>query len=216
MSKSGNFRAIRLLLLNRHIKLSPYVHQKNYTAFQKAWWNRFETFLFIIIISVWGALCHFFELTWLKIPWTPLALIGTAVPFVVGFQNNSAYDIIWEARKKWGGIVNIPRTFGMFIQDMISNEYADKAMSAEYIQQEIKTFTYRHIAWITALRRAMRAPKTWESAVNHRTNKEWDNKLSELKSTLEEDITHYISKEDYIFVMSKDNKRHFYTYNLVI
>jgi len=181
--------------------------KKNYSAFQMAWWTRFETFLFIIIISVYVALYHFFDLTWLKIPWTPLALIGTAVAFVVGFQNNSAYGRIWEARKIWGGIVNTSRTFGMFVQDMISNEYAEKPMSDELLRQEMKTLTYRHIAWMTALRRAMRMPKTWETAVNHRTNKEWDNKPPELSSTLEEDIKDYISKEDYAYVMRKDNKQ---------
>jgi len=31
-----------------------------------------------------------------------VALIVTAVAFLVGFQNNSAYDRIWEARKIWG------------------------------------------------------------------------------------------------------------------
>lgn len=57
----------------------------------------------------------FFDLHWFKIPWTPIALIGTAVAFVIGFQNNSAYGRIWEARKIWGGIVNTSRTFGMFV-----------------------------------------------------------------------------------------------------
>jgi len=73
--------------------------KKNYTAFEMAWWTRFETLLFFIIISAWVALYYFFELSWLKIPWTPLALIGTAVAFVIGFQNNAAYGRIWEARK---------------------------------------------------------------------------------------------------------------------
>ena len=72
--------------------------KKNYTALEMAWWTRFETLLFIAIIIVWIAAYYFFDLAWLKIPWTPLALIGTAVAFVIGFQNNSAYGRIWEAR----------------------------------------------------------------------------------------------------------------------
>jgi len=54
-----------------------------------------------------------------------MALIGTAVAFVIGFQNNAAYQRIWEARKIWGGIVNASRTFGMLIQDFLTNEHAD-------------------------------------------------------------------------------------------
>ncbi|MEO1448637.1 MAG: bestrophin family ion channel [Bacteroidota bacterium] len=43
-----------------------------------------------------------FDLSWLRIPWLPLAVIGTAVAFYVGFKNNSAYGRMWEARKIWG------------------------------------------------------------------------------------------------------------------
>ena len=102
-------------------------------------WTRYETFLFITIITLFTGLYYFLDLEWLKIPWTPLALIGTAVSFVIGFQNNSAYGRIWEARQIWGGIVNTSKTFGMFVQDMISNEYATETLSKEELQKEIKT-----------------------------------------------------------------------------
>ena len=119
-------------------------------------------------------LFFFFDLTWLKIPWTPLALIGTAVAFVIGFQNNAAYGRIWEARKIWGGIVNTSRTFGMYIQDMVTSEHTQTKISNEDLKKEIKTLTYRHIAWMTALRHAMRMTKPWETTANHRTNQTRD------------------------------------------
>ncbi|PCJ65313.1 MAG: hypothetical protein COA58_10670 [Bacteroidetes bacterium] len=181
--------------------------KKNYTAIQMAWWTRFETYLFIGIITAWVAVYYFLDLAWLKIPWTPLALIGTAVAFVIGFQNNAAYGRIWEARKIWGGIINTSRTFGMFIQDMINNEYAESPLSQEELQKEIKTLTYRHIAWMTALRHAMRVPKPWETSVNHKTNQEWDIRPPELESTLEQDIKPYISESDYAYISSKANKQ---------
>ena len=62
--------------------------KKTYSTFEMAWWTRFETFLFLAIIIVWVAAFYFFDLNWLKIPWTPLALIGTAVAFVI---DNKAY-----------------------------------------------------------------------------------------------------------------------------
>ncbi|MGK0366480.1 MAG: putative membrane protein [Saprospiraceae bacterium] len=181
--------------------------KKTYTALEMAWWTRFETYLFIAIIVGWVSLFYFLDLQWLKIPWTPLALIGTAVAFVIGFQNNSAYGRIWEARKIWGGIVNSSRTFGMFLQDMITNEYATVPLSEAEIQHEIKTLTYRHIAWMTALRHAMRMPKPWETAVNDRSNREWDIRPPEKNSSLEVDIKPYISESDYEYVMSKNNKQ---------
>jgi putative membrane protein len=172
-------------------------------------WTRFETFLFVAIITVFVGLYYFFDLAWLKIPWTPLALIGTAVAFVIGFQNNSAYGRIWEARKIWGGIVNTSRTFGMFVQDMVTNEHATEKLSKEALQQEIKTLTYRHIAWMTALRHAMRVSKPWETVVHEKTNKEWNKMVRppEWDSNVETDLKPYLSKADLDYVMSKGNKQ---------
>jgi putative membrane protein len=181
--------------------------KKNYSLLQMVTWTRFETLLFVIIICLWISAYHFLDLTWLKIPWTPLALIGTAVAFVIGFQNNAAYGRIWEARKIWGGIVNTSRTFGMFIQDMVNNEHTDKDLSDETLKQEIKILTYRHIAWMTALRHAMRTSKPWETARKHKTNREWDIRPPELNSTLEKDLEPYLTKEDIEYLSSKNNKQ---------
>jgi len=172
-------------------------------------WTRYETFLFFIIISTVVALYYFFDLSWIKIPWTPMALIGTAVAFVIGFQNNSAYGRIWEARKIWGGIVNTSRTFGMFVQDMVTNEHSTVELSKEELHHEVKTLTYRHIAWMAALRHAMRKAKPWETAINEKTNKEWSEivRPPEWDSTVEEDLKPYLSKKDLAYVMSKNNKQ---------
>ncbi len=174
---------------------------------QMAWWTRYESFLFLAIILICVAVYYFLDLVWLKIPWTPLALIGTAVAFVIGFQNNAAYGRIWEARKIWGGIVNTSRTFGMFVQDMVTNEHALKKKTKEELEKEIQTLTYRHIAWMNALRHAMRMPKSWETTVNHKTNQEWDMRPPELDTTLEEDLKPYLSEKDFNYAMSKGNKQ---------
>ena len=69
--------------------------KKVYNAWDMAKWTRYETFLFFLFVTIITSLYYFFELDWIKIPWTPLTLIGTAVAFVIGFQNNSAYGRIW-------------------------------------------------------------------------------------------------------------------------
>lgn len=181
--------------------------KKTYTALEMAWWTRFETLLFVVIILIWVSLYYFLKLDWLKIPWTPLALIGTAVAFVIGFQNNAAYGRIWEARKIWGGIVNTSRTFGMFLQDMLTNEHAKDALSDAEIQAEVKILTYRHIAWMTALRHAMRVAKPWETTVNHKTNQEWDTRPPEKDSSLVKDLKPYISRDDFEYLTNKNNKQ---------
>jgi len=172
-------------------------------------WTRFETLLFFVIISMFVGLYYFLDLEWLRIPWTPIALIGTAVAFVIGFQNNAAYGRIWEARQIWGGIVNTSRSFGMFVQDMVNNEHASEKLSSEKLQNEIKTLTYRHIAWMTALRHAMRESKPWETVMHEKTNKEWNKILQppEWNSDLIDDLKPYLSEEDLAYVMSKNNKQ---------
>ncbi len=181
--------------------------KKIYSTYQMFWWTRFESLAFFAIITIWVAAFYFLDLDWLKIPWTPLALIGTAVAFVIGFQNNAAYGRIWEARKIWGGIVNTSRTFGMFVQNMLTNEYTETPMDAKALQKEIKTLTYRHIAWMTALRHAMRQPRSWETTMKHKTNREIDIGPPEFDSTLTEDIKPYISEKDLEYISSKSNKQ---------
>ena len=172
-----------------------------------ALWTRFETFLFIGIISAWVAAYYFFDLSWFRIPWTAIALIGTAVSFVIGFQNNSVYGRIWEARKIWGGIVNTSRSFGMYAQDMLSQEYMKDPATEEEIRREVKILTYRHIAWMTALRYAMRASRLWETTSNSRTNTEWGIAPPEKKTPLEDALKPYLGAEDMDYVLGKDNKQ---------
>ncbi|MEO1514045.1 MAG: bestrophin family ion channel [Bacteroidota bacterium] len=183
--------------------------KKVYKAIDMAKWTRYETLFFFLLVLVVAGLYYFLELQWIKLPWTPLALIGTAVAFVIGFQNNSAYGRIWEARKIWGGIVNTSRTFGMFVQDMVTNEHASVKLSKEELQHEVKALTYRHIAWMTALRHAMRASKSWETAVLEKTNKEWTKYVHppEWDSDVEQDMKPYLSEKDMAYVMGKNNKQ---------
>lgn len=168
-------------------------------------WTRFETLLFLFIILVWVLGYYFLDLEWFRIPWTPMALIGTAVAFVIGFQNNAVYGRIWEARKIWGGIVNTSRTFGVFVQDMVSAEHALEDVSTEQLNNEIKTLTYRHIAWMTALRHAMRSKKDWETTSEHKTNQEWGIRPPEVKAELKDDLKPYLSPQDMEYVLEHDN-----------
>ena len=87
--------------------------------------------------------------------------------------------------------------------------FAAVKMSKNELQHEIKTLTYRHIAWMTALRHAMRTSKPWETVVHEKTNKEW-NKIvrpPEWDASVEEDIRPYLSENDLAYVMSKNNKQ---------
>lgn len=172
-------------------------------------WTRYDALHFFVIAAVFVVLYQYLDFHWFKIPWTPLALIGTAVAFVIGFQNNSAYGRIWEARKIWGGIVNTSRTFGMYVQDMVTDDESTTDISAEELKHEQKTLVYRHIAWMTALRHAMRQDKPWETVNKEKTNQEWQKMVQppEWKAELVDDLQPYLSQKDMEYVLHKNNKQ---------
>ncbi len=149
-----------------------------------------------------------FNLKWLHLPWLPIALIGTAVAFVVGFQNNASYGRIWEARKIWGGIVNASRSWGILVNDYITNDFAEEKATEAEIKPIKKELIYRHFAWLTSLRYAMRAPKPWEHFLKYKTNRIWNEMagIHEFTYTLEEVLEPYVSKNDFDYILSKTNK----------
>lgn len=115
----------------------------------------------LVWISSWctlvACLFYFFHWNWLTIPWVPVALIGTAEAFLVGFKNNQAYDRLWEARKIWGGIVNSSRSFAAMMNAFQNNDN----VSEEFTQKR-KKIVYRHIAWLYTLREQLLIPTEWE------------------------------------------------------
>lgn len=182
--------------------------KKRYSIKNLAMWTRWETLVFVIYAAVLTVCYAVFDFTFLNLPWTPIALVGTAVAFVVGFQNNSAYGRIWEARKIWGGIVNTSRTWGMKIQDMVTDEHSKVDVENAFIISQKKQLIYRHIAWLTSLRHAMRQSKPWEVSMKEHTNKEWENliHIPERKSSLENDLEPYLSTDERTYVLGKGNK----------
>lgn len=182
--------------------------KKRFSVKEMTWWTRFDTMSFLAYAAFIVILYHLLGLEFLSVPWTPVALIGTAVAFIVGFQNNAAYGRIWEARKIWGGMVNSSRSFAMKVKDMVTNEHAREPVSDETLKELVKTIVYRHIAWLTALRHAMRQRKPWETFEESRTNREWSKviHIPEKTFALEDDLFHYLSAEEWEYVMSKGNK----------
>jgi putative membrane protein len=145
---------------------------------------------------------------WLRVPWTPIALIGTVVAFLIAFQNNAAYGRIWEARKIWGAIVNDSRTWAMMVKDMVTNEHADQPVDDSTLYEQKKTLIYRHIAWLTALRYSMRQPKPWETFLRYKTNREWYKMLSipERDIDIRDAMKDLMSDDEFKQVMKKTNK----------
>ncbi len=125
--------------------------KKRYSAKSLLLWTRKESYVFVLVALIPTILYVIMGFTWLHLPWLPIALVGTAVAFIVGFQNNATYDRIWEARKIWGGIVNVSRTWGMMTKDMVTDTHTNKTISKEGLNDFRRCLVYRHIAWMTAL-----------------------------------------------------------------
>lgn len=183
--------------------------KKKYSTKMMINWTRRELRFFLVFSIIVTVLHEIFGLRWLQIPWTALALIGTAVAFMISFQSNAAYGRIWEARQIWGGIVNDSRMFAIMVRDMITNEYASDPASNEEIKEVKRQIIKRHIAWLTSLRHAMRQAKPWESYRQNRRNQEWLEKIHipELESTLEEDLKEVLASSEYNYVLSKSNRQ---------
>lgn len=175
---------------------------------EMALWTRYETIIFTIIAILEVSLFIYTDQLF-QFPFTPVALIGTAVAFIIGFQSNSAYGRIWEGRQIWGAIVNSSRTFGMMVQDFVNNEHAKNPISEQELKKEHKILIHRHVAWLTALRYAMRQPRDWEYVMNEKTNKEWANMIyvPEFHEEFNTVIKQYISEEEFNYISRKSNKQ---------
>ena len=131
----------------------------------------------VIWLSLWAlgytAAYEHLNLKWLVIPWVPLAVIGTAVAFYVGFKNNSAYDRMWEARKIWGAIINGSRMWGANVRAYVTTQFTDENYSKSHIDNIIKKLIYRHIAWLYALRSQLLISTPWEHINQNRLISRW-------------------------------------------
>jgi putative membrane protein len=73
-------------------------------------------------------------------------LMGTAIAFLVAFNNNQAFDRWWEARTVWGGIVNDSRSWARNI--LAYGENNDDGYKRRMI--------LRHIGFVYALKASLR------------------------------------------------------------
>ena len=127
--------------------------------------NIIQTF----ILSTLAVIAYqFLGLKIIAIPFLPVATIGTAVAFYVGFKNNQAYDRLWEARKLWGGITNVSRTLTASVISLIE----DKTVQ--------KDILYRHIGYINLVRLQLRKNITWATN-NEDYHKQYISESDEIK-----------------------------------
>ncbi len=180
---------------------------RNYSLKELLLWTRRYIYIFIVISSIPVLLYELLDHVWIAIPWLPIALVGTAVAFIVTFKNNASYDRMWEARKIWGEIVNGSRSWANMVNDFVTNEFAKDPIAEAQLFEIKKQLIYRHVAWLTALRHQLRQPKPWESH-EVKSDKELRSNypVPEYLTSLEDDINPYLSDQEKDFIWSKDNR----------
>jgi len=159
-------------------------------------WTRRDIYWLLLIAAV-PTLCYqLLGWNWIAIPWVPIAMIGTAAAFIVGFKNTQTYNRLWEARQIWGAIINSSRSWGIMVKDFVKS---DATVHSELM--------YRHFAWLTAMRYQLRKPQIWENT-NKSYNVEYRNfyKVPEWENKLEEELQKYLSHEELAYITTKVNR----------
>jgi ion channel-forming bestrophin family protein len=166
-------------------------------------WTRRDIYVLTFMALVPTVLFQWLGWKWLAIPWVPIALIGTAAAFLVGFRNTQTYNRLWEARQIWGAIVNTSRSWGLLVKDFVASGNSTKELSA--IHQQL---IYRHIAWLTAMRFQLRESRVWENIKTKASNKEYSShyKVNEWTDKIEDKLVGFLSAEELNYVLHKKNR----------
>jgi putative membrane protein len=125
---------------------------KSYGMVEFLYWTRRRIYVVAAVASLVTALYQLAGWHWLSLPWTVLALLGTAASFIVGFKNSQSYGRTVEAQQIWASISAASRHWGLICRD-----YPD---STEGMQALVD----RHLAWLAAVRYELRMPRVWEAA----------------------------------------------------
>jgi len=136
-------------------------------------------------------LYDFVGFTFLRVPFLPIASVGTAVAFYVGFKNNSAYDRFWEGRKIWGGVVNYSRTWANFVLSNIKNE--DGTLEVDSKHREL---VYRHLAWINAVRLQLRRTSRFFDRPHPVTKKRLEDHADHMRNDWNKELAPFLEPDE--------------------
>jgi len=170
---------------------------KRYTPYEFFRWSLKDT-LWLLLIAAVPTVLFQLGLSFIALPWQPIAILGTALAFIVGFKNNASYGRIWEARQIYGGIINDSRSFAYTLRDTSGGKQAEV----------VKKMFYRHFAWLTALRFQLREPRSWENMQRH-SNQDFLNgryTIPERESSLEKELQKYLQEDELQYILSKKNR----------
>lgn len=168
---------------------------KSYRLFEFLDWTRRDIYVLVVLGIAPCIAYQTGNMKWLGIPWTVVALLGTATAFIVGFKNAQTYNRTWEARHIWGDIVSSSRAWGTISRD----SFDDAEKSRELV--------YRHLAWLTALRYQLRENRAWESTSKaHNTEYLRYYSIPEMETALETELAKFLPDAELTRVLAAGSK----------
>jgi putative membrane protein len=170
---------------------------RSYRLWEFLNWTRRELYILIVLAVVPVLAYQIGNLKWLGIPWTVVAMLGTATAFIVGFKNLQTYNRAWEARQIWGDIVSSSRAWGTMCRDFLNNP------------EKSKELIYRHLAWLTVLRYQMRDSRSWESTASRKPNIEYQKRfysVPERETPLETELAKYVPQAEAQRILATKSK----------
>ncbi|WP_114748339.1 bestrophin family protein [Pleomorphovibrio marinus] len=174
------------MIVNRNLKFSLIMHYM---------WK--QLLYYLVLSSLVFVLHDFYGVYFFDIPSYTIAALGTALAIFLGFKNDHAYDRWWEARKIWGLMVNYSRAWTRQVTTMIIPDSAEVQREVELLQTRM---TYRHIAFVNALRVFLRK----RHAYNQTSQKELYEDVNTYKDTKP-----LLNREEYDDFCGKDNPPNF-------
>jgi putative membrane protein len=168
---------------------------KSYKLWEFLDWTRRDIYVLVVLGLVAVVAYQVANMKWVGIPWTVVALLGTATAFIVGFKNLQTYNRTWEARQIWGDIISSSRAWGAMSRDFFDNT------------EKSKELVYRHLAWLTALRYQLRENRAWETkrkAHNAEYLKYYS--IPEMQTTLETELAQYLPDAELKQVLAARSK----------
>ncbi|MBV1861807.1 MAG: hypothetical protein KUG77_25530 [Nannocystaceae bacterium] len=158
----------------------------------------------VCVSALWAfivfALYAYVGMSFIRIPFLPIATIGTAVAFYVGFKNNAAYERFWEGRKIWGGIVNVSRSWATAVLS-----YIGPGDDSQESQTHRKLLVYRQMAWTNALRLQLRRTSRLFDKPARSTKRRLDTHAEAMRNDWDTELSPFLSAEELAELSARQN-----------
>lgn len=168
---------------------------RSYRFTEFVFWTRRSIYVLVVVATIPVFFYEVLGIKWLVMPWGVVLLLGTAAALMAGFKSTQTYGRYWAAQQAWMAIVARSRVWGTMCRDLVRDP------------EESKKLIYRHFAWLTALRYAMRQPKPWET-VDKANNAEYRRSYTvpEKEASLEDELMMYVPCEEVAQILVASNK----------